>query len=734
MSDKDTVLPENKHSPMLDLALGWWQQGWNVLPVKEDKKPLKGFKWGQWKARRQTEEEVKAINWSLLEIVGVAGITGVVAEGAVNYAVLDRDKAGLKKSEKFISELPETRKHSTLHDNFHDLYISGKPCSSFDKFKSQFGFELQGIGNYIILPGSFDGRYKIVDESVDITKINDFETLIYERAKELKWKSPEEDFKGVIPSDLPQKELKCEQFFKENPLPPGSRHNVLGKNFAIHVFSLKSEDLQKVAVLRLTAGQTDFSEEDITSWGSWVKEKERNFNCFEVRKYLQECCKDFSCEDCIVLGGGKFKEDAMNVLKTQDPLEYIADTVEKLHYQDRNLSKVVWLAAISPGLGYELFIFSVGKSGTGKSDLIFVVLLTIPNEYVIAPTEISPKAIFYYVMTKKRGLDKCVIYFDDVKLFDLELLKQLASDNRKNPELWTVDIERKFQQTLLEGDWTVFASAVEALPDAQQQLLRRYIFINPNESEEVNTKVVGKIKEDMRSGKTRKQIPEEFKVAQQISRIIKELPYKVIIPFDFEFPVKGTGSRTEIKQFSTLIWAVAKTRAFQRLIIDNSVLAQPEDFVSAVELWGELQPFKLDKTALRVFEMLPDNQPATVAGKASADSMTKSMISQQLKIGASTAQQKLNLLYDLDMVDREQIIGRGSPFAYWKTESVSQTFQTQSQNVRYESPIRLKEPREEAESLFLSICPQGDNIFVEYLLRVDKFLKNISLHEELESK
>jgi hypothetical protein len=719
---------------MLELALSWWKKGWNVIPVDAGKHPAIE-RWKQWISARQTEDEVKQINWlksfKKEDVAGVGGITGVVAEGAANYVALDCDVEGLKHSKKFVDDIHPTRKHNTLSGGNHLIMLSIKPCASTDKFKAQFGFELQGIGNYIVLPGSFDGKYKVDNEAIPIHEEEDIEELILELAKTKGWKPREEDAKGIDPSEMPAKELKCERFFIDNVFPRGSRHNVLGKNFAVHLYSVDDEEFISKEIQLLAAAQQDFAAEDITSWKSWVAVGGKTFNCLEVAKYLKKYHKPFSCRDCALHGGVELREKAERILKEEDPLEFIADTVEIIHYHDRELSKIVWLSTTTPGLGYELFIFSVGKSGIGKSDLLFIVLLTVPDEYVVAPTEISQKAIYYYVLAKKKSLDKCVIYFDDAKFTDIELLKSLASDNRRNPELWSVDIDRKFMSSVLEGDWTVFASAVEPLTDRQQQLLRRYVMINPDETEETNRLIVEKIKEDMRMGKSRREIPEEFKVAQYVTKAIKELPCKVLIPFDFEFPSKDSLSRTEVKQFSTLLWAIAKARSFQRLKLGNNILAQLEDFDTAVNLWNEIQPLKIDKMSARILDILPEEEPVELADGSYTKFMTKTDVAKLISgLGASTAVDKLELLYQLDLVDRKPVTGRGSPYAYWKTSSLLLSFAERRIKT---APIKLKNPKEEATLSFPRFVnavskkmsekdkAEAASTAEEYLLRLEKY-------------
>ncbi|MDA4124037.1 MAG: bifunctional DNA primase/polymerase [Thaumarchaeota archaeon] len=163
------------------IALEYWSEGWNAIPVNLKKRPL--VKWRQWKSRRQTKEEVVQLPWQ--NAAGVAGITGL------GHVAVDVDIENVEKAKGLVGMLPVTRKHLTPSRGYHLLYASKSLCRSIDRFRSVFGIEVQGVGNYIILPGSFDGRYQVTNPEVPIAVVDDFEELVNGYARKLGWQEPE---------------------------------------------------------------------------------------------------------------------------------------------------------------------------------------------------------------------------------------------------------------------------------------------------------------------------------------------------------------------------------------------------------------------------------------------------------------------------------------------------------------------------------------------------------------
>lgn len=426
---------------------------------------------------------------------------------------------------------------------------------------------------------------------------------------------------------------------------------------------------------------------------------------------------------------------ALEILESQDPIEFIADTVQKVHIGDREKSKLIWLGTVTPGLGYELNIIAVGTSGVGKSDLIFVVLCCVPDESVVRLKECSPKAI-YYAMKAGVKLENAVIYFDDVpdQPDTVKTLKDITSENRANPRLWSVTKDRELIDVELPESFAVMASAVTNLTDEGGQIVRRYIVLNPEENPEVNKSILEHIKREMRMGRGKRYLPPEFEVAKEVTRIIREVDVKVLIPFDFEYPDYGVDARSELKQFCALIWAVTKARFKKRLKIGEHILVEPVDFETARSLWDLRQVLKLDETARKILEQLGDEEPQQNYDEKgrpfgfTPDPVTSTIIAKKLEEKPRVVQDKLTHLYKMGYVDRKAVGGRGNPYAYWKSPAYLRVYETRESL----SSIRLKEDVSVLNDLYAKLRHSngernGDEVWEQYRDRFNKQLSILSL-------
>jgi hypothetical protein len=433
----------------------------------------------------------------------------------------------------------------------------------------------------------------------------------------------------------------------------------------------------------------------------------------------------------------EIQKRALEILEKHDSIEYIADVVQLIHHGDREKSKFTWLGNITPGLGYELDFITVGKTGIGKSDLLYAVLATSPDEYVVRLKECSQKAIYY---ASKAGVnfDKMAIYFDDVpdNPETVKLLKDITSENRADPRLWSVDKEREFLDIQLTGDFAVFASAIKNLSDEGDQVVRRFAVINPDENPDANKEILEKIKNDMRYGKGKRWLPPEFEIAKEVTRQIKEADYKVYIPFDFEFPDYGTLARSELKQFTALVWAVAKARFKQRLTVGKMLFAEPQDLETAISLWNEKQPLKIAESAVQILKELPKEEPQLVYGDEekvpayTPEPITSTTLARKLKEKPRVLRDILEHLYNMGYVDRKAIGGRGNPYAYWQGPVSIQNGKGpndlgDSQTPKSLSSIRLKNLENSVNDYYAQIKTQYQELDMEKVH--EKYMERISL-------
>jgi hypothetical protein len=430
-------------------------------------------------------------------------------------------------------------------------------------------------------------------------------------------------------------------------------------------------------------------------------------------------------------------KSALQILETTDPIEYIANIIQVIHYGDREKSKVIWLATLTPGLGHELNLIIVGITGVGKSDLDYAVLSTVPDEYVCRLKECSPKAV-YYAVNAGMNLDKCTLYFDDVpdNPETVKLLKDITSENRTDPRLWTVTKEREHLDIELKGNFAVLASAIKNLSDEGDQIVRRFLVLNPDEKPEVNVQILEKIKGDMRLGRGKRWLPQEFEVAKEVTRQIKEADYEVHVPFDFEFPDYGTVARSELKQFIALIWAVAKARFKQRLTEGKILFAEPADFETAAKLWSERQPWKIAENAVTILKELSEEEPQLVydgdekVAVYSPEPVTSTTLARKLKEKPRALRDTLDHLFNMGFADRKAIGGRGNPYAYWKGPVCIQNGKEPNdfgdpQTPKSLSPIRLKNLENSVNDYYAQIKTQYPQLDMEKVH--EKYMGRISL-------
>lgn len=93
-------------------------------------------------------------------------------------------------------------------------------------------------------------------------------------------------------------DIPCVKKVRDTSIPPSKRHDVLRKNYSIlyHKITGGFQGFEDFAAA-LTTNQNDFDETSL-DWREWVLEKPRNFNCIEVRSYLENVTQEFSCKNC----------------------------------------------------------------------------------------------------------------------------------------------------------------------------------------------------------------------------------------------------------------------------------------------------------------------------------------------------------------------------------------------------------------------------------------------------
>lgn len=431
---------------------------------------------------------------------------------------------------------------------------------------------------------------------------------------------------------------------------------------------------------------------------------------------------------------GSILPEVVTILTENDPMDFVADVVQKLHKGDRELSKLIWIATLSPEAGYAIHIIIVGPSGCGKSDLMEVVLLCIPDEKRVALKDMSAKSA-YYAAESGFDFNGCTFYIDDVEDKDelINMLKDIASNNRIRLRQWSVSEDKQFADREVKGLFSMFVSAIESLTDTENQMLRRYIVIEPDQNPLLNREVVDDITERMRKGEHLLILPADFEIAKQVTNAIKEQNFKIIIPFRYTFPANNTFDRTEAKVFAALTRSVAKSRFKQRIIINDTLLAQPEDFDSAKKLWALRKRSKLDTVAEKILEILPEQEPVfDDEGKpiVVAEVITATKVAKRLNISQRTAHEKLKLLYNTGKASRQGKGSKGKAYFYWKSPVFTQI------NAAHECEpsFDFNYTSEALESFLRENLQTDNNLLEEYKKRYKTYLESSRMNQSEASK
>ncbi|GEM_PF-2059748 len=367
------------------------------------------------------------------------------------------------------------------------------------------------------------------------------------------------------------------------------------------------------------------------------------------------------------------KEYAAKAVELADQgkaLEFVASTIGKFHRGDTELVQLIWLSTLGIYQPYKVHWLLVGQPGSGKSNLSRSVLKTIPEAHKEEFDSASPKAIFY-AGDGGLNLSGRTLFFDEVASDMILLLKALGTDGREALKHITVDDHRKFKELIVPEEIQVIATTVQSLADQQGQMLRRYLIVNPDESEEALKAACDMIQDDARliPALTRKEVDREIEIAKQIYQKVMSENVNVVIPYRFEFGALRLSDKTEIKAFITLVKCHALLNYPNRVRIGSVILATPEDLEKVSKLWyGNVRENKIDAIAEQILNFLPVFDPIFIDEEIQ-DGPTTTNIANELGIPPRTVGDKLKHLYEMGYTDRRKLQkGRGQPYINWRVD------------------------------------------------------------------
>lgn len=292
-----------------------------------------------------------------------------------------------------------------------------------------------------------------------------------------------------------------------------------------------------------------------------------------------------SANDCI-------EEEAMNILHTGNPIDYIMKEYSRIHVGDKELGEFLLatigcqLCANTDGLQPDLS----GESGKGKSDACKVMGALLPQEYFNKGSR-SAMALFY-MEELKAGT---VIFMDDVESFspkEESLLKVVTSQYQETFDHSYTDINQKgpnkCRKVSLPPRLSFWITSVSSSFDTQ--VLNRCIKLQVDESKEQDEAVFTRQKDAARTGSYRASLTHETLVCREMIKHLKELELvNVSIPFVDNIQWHDHSNRRNFPMFCDIVRAFAAINQYQRAKSeDDYLIADLDDFDRAAILWSTI--------------------------------------------------------------------------------------------------------------------------------------------------
>lgn len=344
------------------------------------------------------------------------------------------------------------------------------------------------------------------------------------------------------------------------------------------------------------------------------------------------------------------------------PLVKIVEWTNEVHIGDEGQKILARLSAYSRALiGFPINLWPLGRSGSGKTDLLETMVRTIPEEYVIKINSASPKSMYYYCKDKGADILKNkILFFNEVDADEKAqvLLRSLSDPAEDENRLMSVE-DQETLDIKIEGLPVCWFTSVDPLND--EQLKNRFLFCNPNEQPGHKEDIAEFQKENIQKGILHPVRRKSFPIAKKAFRKVIEdtKDWEVRIPFDWEWNYPQD-ARLQ-KFFGALMHVSAKIHHLDRPKIEeeNIILATLDDYYIAKILFETV----LEQTMAGLKEKDMDIYELVPADKNYAKK--RSDISEAGSIATSTARHALERLVEAGLINKEK---SGKAWTYWKSE------------------------------------------------------------------
>ncbi len=298
-------------------------------------------------------------------------------------------------------------------------------------------------------------------------------------------------------------------------------------------------------------------------------------------------------------------QKATEIMEKSDPIKYLLDTHQKMHVGDENLaiSLLVSIGCQSVKNSDGIHPKVSGESGKGKTHCCRAMARLIPKEWR-CETTLSDKAIYYADIQKSS-----VVFSDDTVLSEtLEgIIKRATSNFQDGDTYTTVDAQRKRLVLNVPPRITWWLTSVD--DNQSMQLLNRQFGGGVDDSDVQDKKVMDFQINQAIDGQESFPETEETKICQEILRNVKGRLFKVKIPFIKSLKWYDAENRRNLPIFLDIIKSLAVLRYKQRPVEDEYLIAMPQDYFDARDLYcsrAENQKLKLSDGEKKICEYLRD--------------------------------------------------------------------------------------------------------------------------------
>jgi hypothetical protein len=273
--------------------------------------------------------------------------------------------------------------------------------------------------------------------------------------------------------------------------------------------------------------------------------------------------------------------EALKILETSDPIEYILDTAAEMHVGDKNTQEGMWISIADQSCvntdGIQLSIH--GRSGTGKSDVVKKHFYLVPARHKRV-TDASSKALYY--MDLRPGMD---LFFDDKNPDPaLEEIFKRSTTNYQEQTIYSTVKDQAILRLVIPPRINMYFTSVES--HVSTQMLNRQLLFDSDTSAEQDENVFKHQKKNAQVGKSSLEVNMKVLVCRRIYAQIKDQLFRVKIPFADRIELKLINDRRVFPMFADMIKGYTIFKYQQRTIDENGYLiADLEDFYRAKRLF-----------------------------------------------------------------------------------------------------------------------------------------------------